>query len=126
MGVGVQSEAGAVMPQHARDGLDVQSMRLPEFSCSRMACFQRENGLRIFPASDPNPGPIQGEPESMVLHCRHAFPCRRPQPTIQRPPVQVRKFSIVQTSAFWYSKSKSNRPVISGNPAYCQQGKGQK
>ena len=72
MGVGVQGEAGAVMPQHTRDGLDVQSTRIPEFSCSRMACFQRENGLRIFPAPDPNPGPIQGS--------RKEWPARLPMP----------------------------------------------
>ena len=72
MGVGIQGEAGAVMHQHTRDGLDVQSMRLPEFPCSRMVCFQRENGLRIFPAPDPNPGPIQGEPERMAGTPSHA------------------------------------------------------
>ena len=60
MGVGIQGKSSGIVAQHTRDGLDVQSTRLPEFSCSRMVCFQRENGLRIFPVPDPNPGPIQG------------------------------------------------------------------
>jgi len=72
MGVGIQGKSSRIVAQHTRDRLDVQSTRIPEFSCSRMACFQRENGLRIFPAPDPNPGPIQGEPERMAGTPSHA------------------------------------------------------
>lgn len=90
MGVGVQGEAGAVMPQYPRDGLDVQSMRLPEFSCSRMVCFQRENGLRFFKVPDPNPCPYRGAGKNG----RHAFPCRRPQLTIQRRPFRCGSFPL--------------------------------